>query len=333
MKCPPWGRDDVINGQYFSWTLNTRVVRAESVSTLNSFCCIPTAARRIGPPHEHDSTCSTSWACWSFAHTEPVNREWSRAQRSHPLRVYLLKHFFYVCPQGSWNAFVTGFQVMMSKLGNVEGTDGCWITKARMEADNAQTFFFYEKLWYDRRKPCSKLADNSYLALWSKICWNKLGNSFEDALIHGTREKCQSVWTRELLAAPASDAGELLVGVLVCAVTWRSASVFRASVMLPDSWTELPRGNSPAAFSLNHMCFYGCSVAEKLNWLWRHRDCPVALLFNQLIKIYLISSNCDQALYLCQLEKETSLSFDAGFYFHCPRVKSNCDDKGSCKTR
>lgn len=76
VKCPPWGRDDVINGQYFSWTLNTRVVRAEccGVSTLNSFCCIPTAARRIGPPHEHDSTCSRSWACWSFAHTEPVNR-------------------------------------------------------------------------------------------------------------------------------------------------------------------------------------------------------------------------------------------------------------------
>lgn len=188
VKCPPWGRDDVINGQYFSWTLSTRVVRAEccGVSTLNSFCCIPTAARRIGPPHEHDSTCSTSWACWSFAHTEPVNRMKSSSEE---LRVYL----FLICvPAGKLKCICHWFQVMMSKLGNVEGTDDCWITKARMEADNAQTFFFYEKLWYDRRKPCFKLADNSYLALLSKICWNKLGNSFEDALIHGTREKCQS---------------------------------------------------------------------------------------------------------------------------------------------
>lgn len=146
-----------------------------------------------------------------------------------------------MCPQGSWNAFVTEFQVMMSKLGNVEGTDDCWITKARVCK-------LTMLLWYDRREPCFKLADNSYLALLSKICWNKPGNSFEDALIRGTSEKCQSVWTWALLAAPTSDAGELLVWV-----TWRRVSVFRASVMLPDSWTELPRGDSAAAFSLNHM--------------------------------------------------------------------------------
>lgn len=81
---------------------------------------------------------SATWA-WLYLQHElsllKLRSHWTCKQRMKSSSEELhwgFSYFFYVCPQGSWNAFVTGFQVMMSKLGNVEGTDDCWITKARV---------------------------------------------------------------------------------------------------------------------------------------------------------------------------------------------------------
>lgn len=59
----PWGRDDVINGQYFSWTLNTRVMRAESVVAFQPW--ILSAAfqqQRVASVRRTSMTLLAAWA-------------------------------------------------------------------------------------------------------------------------------------------------------------------------------------------------------------------------------------------------------------------------------